>query len=150
MRLGEHTKSTTPDCKEFYTGEKLCADEVQDIAITTNDLVIHEEFNFIEVKHDIAIIRLNEAAKVQQNNIKIICLPFKHEKLPKDFLVIGFGQTKTSGTNSSDVLMKVGIKLRDSEDCTFVRKNGKSFGIDETQICAGGKLAIFTQIKLQF
>lgn len=138
VRLGEHTKSTSPDCKEFVKGEIICADHVQDIPVTHEDLIVHESFNFRDVKHDIGLIRLSEPAKIHQNNIKPICLPFESPQIPRILLVIGFGMTESSGGENSDVLMKVRVEKKDSAECTF-EKNTRIYEIDETQICAGGK-----------
>lgn len=137
MRLGEHKKSTSPDCIVYFNGETNCADDVQDIPITHDDIVVHESFSFQEVKHDIALIHLREQAKVHQNNIEPICLPFSNPNIPDPVLVIGFGRTE-GGLRNSDVLMKVGINLKNKTECSF-KKGRKVYEIDDTQICAGGK-----------
>lgn len=131
MRLGEHTISTSPDCNN----EGKCADDIQDIPITTEDLVIHKDFNYGGIKNDIALIRLKEPAKIHQNNIDIICLPFNNPEIPERFFVIGFGKTDENPLNS-DVLMKATVTLKTDNDCTFNRL-GRVIKIDETQICAG-------------
>jgi hypothetical protein len=139
VRLGEHRKSTIDDCKQLDDGSRLCADPVQDIAVTENNLIIHPEYNKRESTHDIALIRLNEAAKVHQNNIKPICLPFqnKFKALPASMVVIGFGRTEVSESHS-DVLMKANVKTKTNEQCISEYENAQLNLIDN-QFCAGGE-----------
>lgn len=139
MRLGEHNKNTAPDCKVFIDGQKVCADDVQEIPVTQSDIVVHKDFNFLTVKHDIGLIRLSEPAKVHQNNIKPVCLPFSIPNVPNTMMVIGFGRTESSGTENSDVLMKVRVDKKGKDECAFPR-GIRTVEIDDSQICAGGKV----------
>lgn len=102
------------------------------------------------------MIRLPTKAKIFQNNIKPICLPFGVEKLPEKMVVIGYGATN-SYERSSDVLMKANIKIIDNQSC--MRDTG--FYLKESQFCAGGKsdsckgdsgstVLTFTKIKNYF
>jgi secreted trypsin-like serine protease len=140
VRLGEHKKSSPRDCLIEDGEEILCADEVQDILIDSSDFIVHENYNHTSKKNDIALIRLKESAKIEQNNIKPICMPFDGEKDIKIMTVIGFGATEKSGRANSDVLMKVNVELKENEECTIQLKLPQYRSLDETQICAGGEL----------
>ncbi|KAG5671673.1 hypothetical protein PVAND_001861 [Polypedilum vanderplanki] len=136
VRLGEHRKSTPKDCQIQNDGIEICADPVQDIEINSSDIIIHPEYTDSSTVNDIAIIRLNEAAKINQNNIKPICLPFRKsfEILPKSMTVIGFGRTESSVSNS-DVLRKVNVRIKSNEQC--ITEYESHLSLEESQFCAG-------------
>lgn len=142
VRLGEHTKSTPRDCQVENDESITCADPVQDVMIDSSDYILHDKFSHESLKNDIALIRLKEPAKIYQNNIKTICMPFNpNAKIPK-MTVIGFGRTETTGNANSDVLMKVTVKLRENDECSNLLELNELRKLDGTQICAGGMLKI--------
>lgn len=80
---------------------------------------------------------MREPARILQNNIKPICLPFNLETLPQKMTAIGFGRTENS--QSSDILMKVNVNLKDKNECSVkLQINGTQRELEDTQICAGG------------
>ncbi|KAG5671674.1 hypothetical protein PVAND_001862 [Polypedilum vanderplanki] len=141
VRLGEYRKSTTEDCKILSDEQKLCADPVQDIEVNRRNLIVHSDFSYLEKIHDIGLIKISKA-KMEQNNIKPICLPFEErfETLPKSLVVIGFGRTEKS-SNNSDVLLKAKVQTISNEKCFDEFKKAKSniyFSINnDLQFCAG-------------
>lgn len=143
VRLGEHQKSSERDCE--IDNPEICSDPVQDIKISTNDLFIHPGYDPIRKWNDIALIRLNESAKITQNNINPICLPFKKslEQLPTSMIVIGFGRTSSDNRETSDVLLKVNVKTVNTSKCFEELTTSKKFMFDisitDHQFCAGGK-----------
>lgn len=137
MRLGEHTKSTQRDCV-FNKGKELyCADPIQEIRVTPSDFIIHKDFNYINFKDDIALIRLPVLARTNQNNIKTICLPFKPDPIIPTLTVIGFGRTERS-LQTSDVLRKVHLELMKNEECVKLLPLTPASKLDHKQICGGG------------
>ncbi len=76
-------------------------------------------------------------AKIHQNNIKTICLPFNPKSLNQKLTVIGFGLTEMG--ESSDQLRKVNVALRDNDECSDELRLNQYRKLDETQICAGGE-----------
>jgi secreted trypsin-like serine protease len=126
---------------EHFGGDKICADPVQDIEIDTNNMIIHPKYSYSEHFNDIAIISLNESARLSQNNIKLICLPFmrRFEILPKSMVVIGYGITELS-SSSADVLQKVYVKTESNDKCFKQFKNSSlsvKFTLTGLQFCAG-------------
>lgn len=88
MRLGEYDEGKEQDCNEY----KNCADPVQDIEPL--HFIAHSEYDRNTFVNDIGLVRLKDAARMTQNNIKPICLPFEPDakKLVKNgvkFVVIG-------------------------------------------------------------
>lgn len=75
-----------------HGGDPTCADATQEIRNVT--VIPHRGFScHIKVYADIGLIRLNEPAKLDQNNINTICLPFPFVDVPHWLQVIGWGST---------------------------------------------------------
>jgi len=130
VRLGEFDERTAVDCLD---GE--CADAVQDVRVER--FVAHSAYDRKTFQHDIGIVRLAEAAKTKQNNIKPICLPFDAAALPAKFLVIGWGKTETA--SKSAVLLKASVPFYELSECRekFSEKN-QNILLSDFQFCAGG------------
>jgi hypothetical protein len=105
-------------------------------------MIVHPEFNTLTKQNDIALIRLSERAKINQNNIKAICLPLRSEleKLPPLLIVIGFGRTESSKSNS-DVLLKVSVRTVSNDECVAQYEN-TSLRLIEKQFCAGSEFEL--------
>lgn len=132
--MGEYDERTNPDCD--LDDPDFCADKIQDILVKA--AITHPHYNLKAFVNDIGLIRLSEAAKINQNNIRTICLPFDEtaRKLPKRFEVIGWGAT----TNSSafPVLQRAILPQYDSKQCQE-KFNKFKLNITSGQICAGGE-----------
>lgn len=141
MRLGDFDISTEIDCDpNGDPDDPDCAEPLQDIAV--HSYVGHPHYERANVLNDIGLVRLSEAAKFTQKNIKPVCLPFSKEsqELPKKFVVIGWGRTESSF--KSKILQKANLPLYDQESCKqkfsqLPRKN--SFVLLDSQFCAGGE-----------
>jgi hypothetical protein len=85
VRLGEYDERTDIDCDMY----DICADPLQDIPV--QHFIVHPDYDRETITNDIGIVRLGEAAKVIQNNITPICLPFEltARRIDKKFTVIG-------------------------------------------------------------
>jgi hypothetical protein len=89
--LGEFNIETNPDCND----DDDCADEIQDIEVES--FIVHPDYNPKLAKttqsyqNDIGLIRLKEAARIQNENIGKICLPFdgNANKITKNYVVSG-------------------------------------------------------------
>jgi secreted trypsin-like serine protease len=139
--LGEHTISTEKDCFD----ENHCAEPVQKISVTRDDLIVHPEYNHLKVLNDIALIRLSEPAKIHQKNIQAVCLPINNEfeKIPNKMFVIGFGYTENS-MRFSDVLRKVLVSRVSDEECSAIYNSTLNFDdLTDRRFCAGSKLGFF-------
>lgn len=67
MRLGEHDKSTQPDCRTLK-GKYTCAPNVTDVA--HEHVFIHEKYNPSSFQYDIALIKLSRDVN---NTGKLTC-----------------------------------------------------------------------------
>lgn len=137
VRLGEYDEKTNPDCEKVDNSQKdLCADTYQDIII---DIAIaHPDYSQTLYTNDIGIIRLKSDAKLSQNNINTICLPFddKGKKIGgSKYEVIGWGAT--SNSSAFPVLQKAALPLYDSKMCEENLMN--LVKITDGQFCAGGE-----------
>lgn len=100
--------------------------------------ISHLTFNNRTLTDDIGLIRLAEAAKIEQNNIGTICLPFdaKAKRASPKYEVIGWG--KTTDAKSAPVLQRAFLPEFDSKKCEEKYASQKLL-ITEGQICAGGE-----------
>jgi secreted trypsin-like serine protease len=136
VRLGEHTISKKRDCQVKSDGSRFCADPVQDIPLSANDITPHPNYDHFRKFNDIALIRLQHRAKIHQNNIKPICLPFDESlSLPNKLIVIGTGSTLNQ--SSSDVLQWVQVDLVKNDRCKELFSSVRSFELTDKQMCAG-------------
>lgn len=135
IRLGEYKSLEETDCDEHQE----CAESVQDIKIAFN--VTHPEYNPKLFTNDIGIVRLAEEAKMQQNNIKPICLPLTAgtQNLPRNFMVIGWGRTGIESNSESKVLQKASVPLYEQLKCLSLYRTSRNTEVTERQFCAGGE-----------
>lgn len=138
VRLGEHDTSNVLDCDYSDPDDPDCAEPVQDVRVKS--YVGHPQYDRSNVINDIGLVRLEQAAKFQQRNIKPICLPFTPELqvLPQKFVVIGWGRTESN--YKSPILQKASLPLYDKDACLqkFSQLNRKVTFV-EGQFCAGGE-----------
>ena len=137
VRLGEYNENTDPDCQKVENSEKdLCADTYQDVIIEM--AITHPDYSPTLFTNDIGIIRLKTQAKLYQNNINTICLPFddKGKKIGgAKYEVVGWGATEMSW--AYPILQKAVIPLYDSKMCEENLK--MNIKITDGQFCAGGE-----------
>ena len=82
-------------------------------------------------KNDIGLIELDRNVTIN-NNTRPACLDQQEELTPNfNVTAIGWGVTEKRGTrqNKTNILMKVGLRVLDEDDCTRAP--------DPKQICAG-------------
>ena len=148
--LGDWKISSDPDCTSVR-GRKNCF--AKRISRKVSKVIKHENYEISTIKNDIALLRLDRAVPLYDENPKIsaaspICLPWKKDNLARDLiegdfgLVTGWGRvtndlaeasdnfrTKLAG---SDRLKSVKVPVKSKTDCG-------DFGLDtEKQMCAGG------------
>lgn len=129
VRLGDlNLNKTTDDAQpENYRIEKV---------------ILHPEYNRSIAEtfryNDIALIKLNSTVKFNPY-IRPACLTNIPE-IPSKFIATGWGRTGYFGSNSN-ILLKVQLELFTFGECDkiFVNQSGLTFGIKETQICAGSR-----------
>lgn len=134
VRLGEHNTRTNPDCENGY-----CAEPVQDFK--PQSITFHERYNNPRFKNDIAIIRLDRPADLNEFVLPI-CL-VRGPLLEKSFLgekaeVAGWGIYDIRHGRRSVILQTVTLPVASPEICrTVFRRDGVDFG--DGQMCVGGK-----------
>ena len=62
--LGEHKIGTDPDCQRGNNGNRIC--QPKKIVRRAAKIFVHENYDKVTVKNDIALIRLNEAVPLFQ------------------------------------------------------------------------------------
>ena len=154
--LGEHKIGTDPDCQRGNTGNRIC--QSKKIVRRAAKIFVHENYDKVTVKNDIALIRLNEAVPLFQetpseSSANPICLPWSEDnplqelKEGKQATVSGWGRIRRIETiqtvekliklgAGSKVLRAVRVPIANKEKCerqftTFDHK---------TQVCAGGEI----------
>lgn len=122
VRIGEQNVRTLKDCTwEYSAGQKIeyCGPPPQDLLIDSNDFILYPEHNLRTLEHDIALIRLREAADVNGISVFTVCLPIsaaeKSNHIDK-YTAIGWGVTE-HGLSSYD-LLKVLTEKTDNSDCS--------------------------------
>ena len=123
-----------------------CVEQVQEI--TDFKLLSHEGY-FLQILDDIAIIKLKEPAKLQQNNINTICLPFDQDEIIAGypFYITGWGRIDNNNT-FSDVLLGTYVDYISNEVC----KKTLQTTLTKGHICAGSdgeKLKILESLTLK-
>ncbi|XP_049545294.1 serine protease grass-like [Anopheles darlingi] len=139
LRLGEQDKSQPIDCIVYSNGERSCADPPIEVDIEST--VVYPGYNSPFGRHDIALIRMAQAA-TYTDSIQPICLPTREDvrklQLPR-FIVAGWGMTENQ--TDSDVLMQATLDSVPVPECQLtLRRNGLIIDLsEEHQMCAGGK-----------
>ncbi|KAK9737974.1 Trypsin [Popillia japonica] len=136
VRLGEHDFDKNPDCQEAQ--KKICADPPQDFEISTEDAIVHPNYNPETYQNDIALIRLPRPANTTTFSVSPVCLPLTEAEksfVYKDYTVIGWGATETGF--SSKILLKVSVPKVDNTICA--PKYEARLKLTDNQMCAGGK-----------
>lgn len=138
VRLGEHDLNRIIDC-EYAFDERICMPVAQDVGIQST--VFHPEFNRPKYAHDIALIRLKEAADFSHGRIKAICLPVTKKLLgtvPRKYVVTGWGNTETD--SRSNILLKAIFPVFPKDRCIDIYSStSRGIHLVDGQICAGGE-----------
>jgi hypothetical protein len=106
--LGEHKIGTDPDCQRGNTGNRIC--QPKKIVRRAAKIFVHENYDKVTVKNDIALIRLNEAVPLFQetpseSSANPICLPWSKDnplrelKEGKQPTVSGWGRIRYGNTD---------------------------------------------------
>ncbi|KAG5673019.1 hypothetical protein PVAND_003097 [Polypedilum vanderplanki] len=136
IRLGEQNLETDLDCIKLNNGSDYCADPYQEITEFEFKNWTHQNYStYFGIEYDIGLIKLKVKAKIHQNNINTICLPFpptKEVNSNSKLEVIGFG--KTENKNSSDQLLVAKVPFISIKECNTIYKTDQFM---DTHICAG-------------
>ena len=151
--LGEHILNVDPDCQPQCNAKKI----TRGIA----EIIVHENFNGIDSKNDIALIRLNDSVPLFDENFKLssatpVCLPWSEGDPGRlleesdSAMVSGWGKFRTFNRNftkrflrrhktNSKILRKLQVEIA-NEKCT----SDNPVSIDpQIQLCAGGDKGLF-------
>lgn len=122
VRLGEWDTTTTEDCDDSFTNERVCSDPYVDI--TVEKQIVHEDYqpNSKNQHHDIALLRLSRNVRYTEF-IRPVCLPWGSNLINMDLSgtameVSGWGKTETSSTSTKK--LKVNINAYSNSKCQGV------------------------------
>ena len=157
--LGEHKIGTDPDCQTGESGNLNC--QPKKIVRQPAEIFVHENYDNVTEFNDIALIRLNEAVPLFQENpsesyANPICLswleedPLRELKEGKLAIVSGWGRTtrkERRGTikslielsAGSEVLQRVRVPIANKEKCERFNSSPEDQFDFRIQLCAGGK-----------
>ena len=157
--MGEHKIGTDPDCQTGKTGNLIC--QPKKIVRKPAEVFVYENYDNVTEFNDIALIRLNEAVPLFQENpsesyANPICLswleddPMQELKEGKLAIVSGWGRTtrkERRGTikslielsAGSEVLQRVRVPIANKEKCERFNSSPEDQFDFRIQLCAGGK-----------
>lgn len=105
--------------------------EASGLYVSSDDIIVHEDFNPISLDNDIAIIRLNESVTTDEY-IGIVSLPEKTNTYSEIFAqVTGWGATDSDTNEESEVLLYTNVTVLSNENCGDILD-----GIESFHICA--------------
>ncbi|XP_065079919.1 kallikrein-8-like [Ochlerotatus camptorhynchus] len=141
VRVGETDLSKPIDCN-YAQGEVDCADPFQDIKVAR--FIRHQKYSASKRKNDIALIKLEHPAKLN-DNVQPICLPLP-EMLPKKFppkmMVSGWGFTEDRNEISNQ-LRFANVPIIGQNQCQqSLRRLSDVYTVDESQVCAGNDIGL--------
>ncbi|XP_068227588.1 serine protease 7-like [Palaemon carinicauda] len=141
VRIGEHTLSTDPDCRDG-----VCKPSFQ--RITVEQTVMHEEYGEpfgCRNCNDIALLRLSRTVQFNQvNDVQPVCLPqnlqrdlgFSQSEFDRrEAWVAGWGTTDSTEIRQADVLQQVQLPFN-SALCSI---DLRVFPNPNMALCAGGR-----------
>lgn len=122
-------------------------DPIQDVMIEKT--IRNPNYNRFDKLNDIALIRLSSPAKINQNNIKTVCVPFdakddietvlKNSKIKFPMTISGFGRLGNGVREASDVLQKAFVPYVRVDECQNLYRKQQSNVNLVGQFCAGGQ-----------
>jgi len=156
--LGEHVVGKDPDCPRNTQDKTKCNAPVIRRKIDANkDITVHEGYDpKAQFKHDIALIRMDEAVPLFQENRALssanpICLPWSDNSYAyfidegNRATVAGWGRTRSrNNANAQAALTRNKVNIKQLQQLAVPisndKCNDKPFIIDQDrQICAGGE-----------
>ncbi|XP_068234025.1 trypsin-1-like [Palaemon carinicauda] len=119
--LGEHDTS-------------LVSETSQTIYRTISSAVIHENFDFVTMDNDIALLRMSEVVNLELTNaIKPICLPHSTNQYEETVAIVsGWGLLKVGGSQPS-VLQQVNVTTMTNAKC---QESSNNRNITSNMLCA--------------
>ena len=95
----------------------------------------HVNYNSKTTSHDIALLKLQSAAPVEEDGVGLVCLKSRASSLqPKKICwITGWGTTNEGGS-SAPKLREAQVPLVQTAEC---KKSYGENGIDDTMLCAG-------------
>ena len=132
--MGEHNLETAIDCEN-----DKCADPPQ--ILYPKNVIVPEEYELDTLKHDIALIELNEEANITEW-VAPICLP-DERLIPMDLIgqiveVAGWGYFDIDDPKASPTLQTVKLPVVDKDKCREITQL-KTYHFSKGQICVGGE-----------
>ncbi|XP_064443632.1 chymotrypsin-C [Mirounga angustirostris] len=111
-------------------------DEEGSVFANVDSIIVHEKWNSLLVRNDIALIKLAEPAQLS-NTIQVACLPEVDSLLSQDYpcYVTGWGRLWTNGP-IADELQQGLQRVVDHATCT--QKDWWGNMVKDTMVCAGG------------
>ncbi|XP_041859440.1 chymotrypsin-C-like [Melanotaenia boesemani] len=131
-----HCISTGREYRVAMGKHNLVETEEDAVYMGTADIIVHEKWNALFIRNDIALIKL-EAAVDFSDSIMDACLPAADFILPHNepCFVTGWGRISTGGP-IADILQQALLPVVDHETCSKFDWWGSQ--VKETMVCAGG------------
>jgi len=132
---------TTIDCDD----DDYCSDDpIQDVGIA--HVLSHKDYNHRTYSNDIALVKLAQAARLHQQNILPICLPFEAtQELPLRLIVSGFGRTESA--MYSPIMQKASVPVYDLDKCQK-KYAANRYTITTNQFCAGAESELLFPLNI--
>ncbi|XP_053431505.1 chymotrypsin-C [Nycticebus coucang] len=111
-------------------------DEEGSLIVAVDTIHVHEKWNSLLVRNDIALIKLAEHVELS-DTIQVACLPEEGSLLPQDFpcYVTGWGRLWTNGPIADE--LQQGLQpVVDHATCS--QPDWWSFRVTKSMVCAGG------------
>ncbi|XP_051847357.1 chymotrypsin-C [Antechinus flavipes] len=114
----------------------LVEEEAGSVAMAVDTIFVHEKWNSLLVRNDIALIKLAEPVELS-DTIQVACLPPKDSLLSQDYpcYVTGWGRLWTNGP-IADALQQGFLPAVDHATCT--QKDWWGTMVTQNMVCAGG------------
>ncbi|MBN3301297.1 CTRC protein, partial [Amia calva] len=114
----------------------LKQEEAGSVTVDAATIVVHEKWNSLFIRNDIALVKLQEAV-VASDNIMTACLPVAGSTLPNNepCYVTGWGRLFTNGP-AAEILQQALLPVVDHVTCTLPDWWGGM--VKDTMVCAGG------------
>uniref|UniRef100_A0AAY4B7E7 pancreatic elastase II n=1 Tax=Denticeps clupeoides TaxID=299321 RepID=A0AAY4B7E7_9TELE len=131
-----HCISNTNTYRVFLGKHNLEETEEGSVAIAAGNIIVHEKWNPLFIRNDIALIKLETPVPVS-DTVTPACLPEPEFILPHDesCYVTGWGRIKTGGPLAEN-LQQALLPVVDHATCTKPDWWGSQ--VKETMVCAGG------------
>lgn len=113
-------------------------DDIPDVTkiVDVEEIIVHMNYDFFDVKYDIALLKLSEPLSFENKAVRPVCLPCNANNMYTGMTATaaGWGNTVEYATSQPALLMEVNVTIMEP-DCRGIVINDNV--ITEDMICAG-------------